>query len=148
MNERDRHVRTARRSQHGRSRQRRLVFRLREVPIAKDGTVPWVYLDQCSQCGYRVISFHSCRNRHCPKCQTNARNKWLAARHVAAAPHQTYMARHDLHAAQTDRSGNTAPFINALERARSKQRDAQEAHHKHLEEHRCGFGVSLTNYGS
>jgi hypothetical protein len=38
------------------------------------------HLDQCSQCGYRAISFCSCRNRHCPKCQTNARNKWLAAR--------------------------------------------------------------------
>jgi hypothetical protein len=37
-------------------------------------------LDQCSQCGHRAISFFSCRNRHCPKCQTNARNKWLAAR--------------------------------------------------------------------
>ena len=29
---------------------------------------------------YRAISFFSCRNRHCPKCQSNARNKWLAAR--------------------------------------------------------------------
>jgi hypothetical protein len=38
------------------------------------------HLDQCSQCGYRAISFCSCRNRHCPKCQTNARNQWLAAR--------------------------------------------------------------------
>jgi len=38
------------------------------------------HLDQCSECGYRAISFCSCRNRHCPKCQTNARNKWLAAR--------------------------------------------------------------------
>jgi hypothetical protein len=38
------------------------------------------HLDQCSQCGHRAISFFSCRNRHCPKCQTNARNKWLAAR--------------------------------------------------------------------
>ena len=38
------------------------------------------HLDQCSRCGHRAISFHSCRNRHCPKCQTNARNKWLAAR--------------------------------------------------------------------
>ena len=33
-----------------------------------------------TQCGYCAISFCSCRNRHCPKCQTNARNKWLAAR--------------------------------------------------------------------
>lgn len=37
--------------------------------------------DQCSRCGYQTaISYNSCRNRHCPKCQTNARNKWLAAR--------------------------------------------------------------------
>src|SRR6202023_2730383 len=38
------------------------------------------HLDQCSRCGHRAISFFSCRNRHCPKCQINARNKWLAAR--------------------------------------------------------------------
>ena len=37
--------------------------------------------DRCSRCGHTVaISYNSCRNRHCPKCQTNARNKWLAAR--------------------------------------------------------------------
>jgi hypothetical protein len=38
------------------------------------------HLDQCSRCGHRAISLFSGRNRHCPKCQTNARNKWLAAR--------------------------------------------------------------------
>jgi hypothetical protein len=38
------------------------------------------HLDQCSRCGHRAISFFSCRNRHCPKCQTNAGNRWLAAR--------------------------------------------------------------------
>ena len=31
-------------------------------------------------CGHQAISYNSCRNRHCPKCQTNARDKWLAAR--------------------------------------------------------------------
>jgi hypothetical protein len=36
--------------------------------------------DQCPRCGYQAISYNSCRNRHCPKCQTAARNKWLAAR--------------------------------------------------------------------
>jgi predicted Zn-ribbon and HTH transcriptional regulator len=36
--------------------------------------------DQCPQCGYQTISYNSCRNRHCPKCQTAARDKWLAAR--------------------------------------------------------------------
>jgi hypothetical protein len=38
------------------------------------------HLDACSRCGYRAISFNSCRNRHCPKCQANARDRWLAAR--------------------------------------------------------------------
>src|SRR5215475_4072911 len=36
--------------------------------------------DQCSRCGYRAISYNSCRNRHCPKCQNGARDKWIAAR--------------------------------------------------------------------
>jgi predicted Zn-ribbon and HTH transcriptional regulator len=36
--------------------------------------------DRCTRCGHEAISFNSCRNRHCPKCQTNAREKWLAAR--------------------------------------------------------------------
>jgi len=38
------------------------------------------HVDECSRCGHRVISFNSCRNRHCPKCQANARDHWLAAR--------------------------------------------------------------------
>jgi hypothetical protein len=38
------------------------------------------HLDQCSRCGHRAISYNSCRTRHCGKCQTNARDKWLAAR--------------------------------------------------------------------
>ena len=38
--------------------------------------------DRCGGCGYETTSysFNSCRNRHCGKCQTNARNKWLDAR--------------------------------------------------------------------
>jgi hypothetical protein len=36
--------------------------------------------DQCPRCGYRAISFNSCRNRHCPKCQSGARDQWIAAR--------------------------------------------------------------------
>jgi len=38
------------------------------------------HVDQCDRCGYRVISYNSCRNRHCPKCQIAAREKWLADR--------------------------------------------------------------------
>jgi hypothetical protein len=38
------------------------------------------HLDQCSRCGHQAISYNSCRNRHCPKCQSNTRDQWLAAR--------------------------------------------------------------------
>src|SRR3954464_4425611 len=38
------------------------------------------HVDQCTGCGHRAISYNSCRNRHCPKCQGQARDRWLAAR--------------------------------------------------------------------
>lgn len=42
--------------------------------------------DQCLRCGYQTISFFSCRNRHCPKCQVNAREKWLRKRQQELLP--------------------------------------------------------------
>jgi Putative transposase/Transposase zinc-binding domain len=42
--------------------------------------------DQCSRCGYSAISYNSCRNRHCPKCQGNARHRWLEARREELLP--------------------------------------------------------------
>src|SRR5881392_3206336 len=44
------------------------------------------HLDQCTRCGYRAISFNSCRNRHCPKCQIAARERWIAARQRELLP--------------------------------------------------------------
>jgi len=38
------------------------------------------HVDACSRCGHQAISYNSCRNRHCPKCQANARDRWLQAR--------------------------------------------------------------------
>jgi hypothetical protein len=38
------------------------------------------HVDECSRCGHTAISYNSCRNRHCPKCQAQARQRWLAAR--------------------------------------------------------------------
>ena len=36
--------------------------------------------DRCDHCGHEVISYNSCRNRHCPKCQSMAKAEWLGAR--------------------------------------------------------------------
>jgi hypothetical protein len=45
------------------------------------------HLDVCTGCGYLSgISYNSCRNRHCPKCQTGAREKWLAKRQQELLP--------------------------------------------------------------
>ena len=45
------------------------------------------HLDECTHCGYRApISYNSCRDRHCPKCQTAARERWIAARRRELLP--------------------------------------------------------------
>jgi hypothetical protein len=45
------------------------------------------HIDECTRCGYRAtISYNSCRNRHCPKCQTAAREQWIAARRRELLP--------------------------------------------------------------
>jgi hypothetical protein len=44
------------------------------------------YVEQCDTCGHLAISYNSCRNRHCPKCQSMARAKWLADREAELLP--------------------------------------------------------------
>ena len=44
------------------------------------------HVDQCNHCGHQVISYNSCRNRHCPKCQTLAKADWLLARRAELLP--------------------------------------------------------------
>jgi len=38
------------------------------------------HIDQCDHCGQVRISYNSCRNRHCPKCQSLEKERWLEAR--------------------------------------------------------------------
>src|SRR6185503_15823432 len=38
------------------------------------------HVEQCDTCGHQRISYNSCRNRHCPKCQSLAKARWLEAR--------------------------------------------------------------------
>ena len=44
------------------------------------------HVDGCSECGHLRISYNSCRNRHCPKCQGNEREKWIQAREQELLP--------------------------------------------------------------
>jgi len=44
------------------------------------------HVDKCDRCGHRRISYNSCANRHCNKCQSLARAKWLAKHSVQVLP--------------------------------------------------------------
>ena len=44
------------------------------------------HVDACSSCGNITISYNSCRNRHCPKCQGNKRQQWIEARESELLP--------------------------------------------------------------
>ncbi len=44
------------------------------------------HVDECDTCGHQRISYNSCRNRHCPKCQSLAKARWLEARLVDLLP--------------------------------------------------------------
>lgn len=59
------------------------------------------HIDECTRCGHRVgISYNSCRNRHCPKCQANTRDQWLEARCQELLPtryvHVVFTLPHEL----------------------------------------------------
>ena len=40
----------------------------------------------CAACGFERYTYHSCRNRHCPKCQSTATAAWVAARREELLP--------------------------------------------------------------
>ncbi|MFH1235917.1 MAG: IS91 family transposase [Parcubacteria group bacterium] len=44
------------------------------------------HVDRCNDCGHERISYNSCRNRHCPKCGSLAKEKWLQARQRELLP--------------------------------------------------------------
>jgi hypothetical protein len=44
------------------------------------------HVERCQNCGHSRISYNSCRNRHCPKCQGAAAKDWLAAREADLPP--------------------------------------------------------------
>jgi len=44
------------------------------------------HVERCEDCGHSRITYNSCRNRHCPKCQGAAAQDWLAAREADLLP--------------------------------------------------------------
>ncbi len=58
------------------------------------------HIEQCNHCGYRRPVYNSCRNRHCPKCQSLARARWLDDRRAELLPvgyfHNVFTLPHEL----------------------------------------------------
>jgi hypothetical protein len=58
------------------------------------------HIERCNHCGAERISYHSCRNRHCPKCQQMPREKWTQARKQELLPvsyfHVIFTLPHEL----------------------------------------------------
>ena len=44
------------------------------------------HVEQCDSCGHQRIAYNSCRNRHCPKCQSLVRAQWLEDRQADLLP--------------------------------------------------------------
>jgi hypothetical protein len=44
------------------------------------------HVDECDSCGHVRISYNSCRNRHCPKCQGTSKERWILARQQQLLP--------------------------------------------------------------
>ncbi|MCL4166433.1 UNVERIFIED_CONTAM: hypothetical protein GTU68_005160, partial [Idotea baltica] len=60
------------------------------------------HISTCSACDHREISYNSCRNRHCPKCQYSKREQWILDRASEVLPvryfHVVFTLPHELNA--------------------------------------------------
>jgi len=58
------------------------------------------HIQKCDECDHEQIAYNSCRNRHCPKCQTMAKEKWLNDRKAELLPtgyfHLVFTLPHEL----------------------------------------------------
>lgn len=58
------------------------------------------HIEMCNECGFVHHAYHSCRNRHCPKCQTLTKEKWLEARKTELLPikyfHAVFTLPHEI----------------------------------------------------
>lgn len=70
---------------HGSSMSRQQHRAMRAIEICRTATLGG-HLERCDRCDHERPAYNSCRNRHCPKCQSLARAKWLEARMAELLP--------------------------------------------------------------
>ncbi len=47
---------------------------LRDIGLCRTAALG-THLERCDRCNYETVAYDSCRNRHCPKCQSSARDR-------------------------------------------------------------------------
>lgn len=68
---------------HALSDQQRKV--LRDIGLCRTAALG-IHLERCDRCSYETLAYDSCRNRHCPKCQSSARDRWLLKQAASLLP--------------------------------------------------------------
>ena len=68
---------------HALSDQQRKV--LRDIGLCRTAALG-THLERCDRCSYETVAYDSCRNRHCPKCQSSARDRWLLKQAASLLP--------------------------------------------------------------
>ena len=58
---------------------------LRDIGLCRTAALG-AHLQQCDACSYQTVAYLSCRNRHCPKCQSTARDRWLSRQAASLLP--------------------------------------------------------------
>ena len=102
----------------------------------------------CQDCAHTVISYNSCRNRHCPKCQGAAAKDWLAARQAELLPVEYYHVVFTLPAPIADIAyQNKAAVYGILFKAAAETLITIAADPKHLGA-RIGLTAVLHTWGS
>ena len=77
------------RQKHGTSMSQQQRRAMHEIETCRTAALGG-HVDQCDACGHQAISYNSCRNRHCPKCQALAKARWLQARQAELLPVEYY----------------------------------------------------------
>jgi ssDNA-binding Zn-finger/Zn-ribbon topoisomerase 1 len=106
------------------------------------------HVARCENCSHTQISYNSCRNRHCPKCQGAAAKEWLAEREAELLPVPYYHVVFTLPAAIADIAyQNKAVIYNLLFKASAETLTTIAADPKHLGA-RIGVLSVLHTWGS
>jgi len=73
---------------------------------------------RCARCDYQRHVYHSCRNRHCPKCQTSAKERWRDARQSELLPvpyfHNVFTVPHEFNGLFLKSENNQRALLNLL----------------------------------